>query len=186
MPLSVRLFWWRGIPIHGHITLVVGLGLASRLAFRPLAWVALLLIVFIHELGHAFLLRRYGIPVLSITLHGFGGECESPDLHMSVWQRSVVAWGGVGAQAALFCVTSALAELGLFAKSAVAAQFLVDLSAFNVATVVVNLLPFGGLDGRLAWRLPWFAFRRAQHAWLRSRIVRIRSREERARREDLH
>ena len=94
---SVLIAYVRGIPVYAHLTLPIGMLLVSGFAFRPWSWLGLIAIVVVHELGHAFLLRRYGLPVLSIVLHGFGGECRTVD-YITPWQRSVVAWGGGSAK----------------------------------------------------------------------------------------
>ena len=52
---SVWLCSLRGVPIYFHATLPLGIALASQFSFRPLAWLALIVTVMVHEAGHAVL-----------------------------------------------------------------------------------------------------------------------------------
>jgi Zn-dependent protease len=144
----------------------------SQLSFRPLAWLGLVIIIVVHEAGHAFLLRRYRLPVLWIVLHGFGGECETVEW-LTPWQRAVVAWGGVLAQAGLFAALIFVASFGLWPPAFVASDLYTALGPVNVLVACFNLLPFGKLDGREAWRIVWFGYLRGKHSWLRWRLSKL-------------
>lgn len=168
----IHLFSVRGIPIYVHATLPLGLALVSQLSFRPFAWLGLVIIILVHEAGHAVLLQRYRLPVLHIVLHGFGGECETVEW-MTPWQRVVVAWGGVLAQGILFAAMTVISSLGLWPRAFVASELYSTLTAMNLLVACFNLLPLGRLDGREAWRIVWFGYLRAKHAWLRWRLSRI-------------
>lgn len=182
---SLRLCSVRGVSVHLHLTLPIGLALASGFKFRPLIWIVFLVLVLVHEAGHAALLRWYRLPVLHVVLHGFGGECETVDW-LTPWQSAVVAWGGVLAQALLFAVTSLIVSLGLWPSGALAFDLYVTLTSTNLLVAVFNLLPFRPLDGREAWRLPWLVVLRARHAWLAWRVARVRAATARAKRDRLH
>ena len=182
---SLRLCSVSGVPVYLHLTLPIGLALASWFKFRPVIWLVFLIIVLVHEAGHAVLLRRYRLPVLHVVLHGFGGECETTDW-MTPWQSAVVAWGGVLAQGVLFALTSLCVSLGLWPSGALAFDLYVTLTSTNLLVAVFNLLPLGPLDGREAWRLPWLVVLRAKHAWLAWRIARVRAATARAKRDRLH
>jgi stage IV sporulation protein FB len=171
--------------VYLHATLPLGLALVSQFAFRPSAWVALVIIILVHEAGHAVLLRRHGLPVLHVVVHGFGGECETVDW-ITPWQRAVVAWGGVLAQALLFVFVTLSLNLGLWPPGSITGDFYSNLTASNLLLACFNLLPLGSLDGREAWRLPWFAFLRAKHSWLAWRLHRVRAAASRADSERLH
>ena len=105
------LFAPAGVPIYAHITLPLGLALASGFSFRPQFCAGLLAVILVHEAGHALLLHRYRLPVLGIVLHGFGGECQTVGW-LSPWQQAVVAWGGVLAQCLLLLLVTSGASLG--------------------------------------------------------------------------
>jgi Zn-dependent protease len=170
---SLLVCYVRGIPIYAHLTLPIGMAFVSQFAFRPLAWLGLLLIVLAHELGHAFLLRRYALPVLRIVLYGFGGECVTEDF-ITPWQRAVVAWGGVLAQAALFALVNAGASLHVWPRAFTASDTYFALTASNVVIAAFNLLPLRGLDGSQAWRLFWLVYLRGKRAWIMRRLSRLK------------
>ena len=84
MKSSLRLGTVRGIGIFTHWTFLVMLvGLFVFYIYQgltvvaALAGVALITTVFgcvvLHELGHAFMARHYGIPTLDITMYPIGG-----------------------------------------------------------------------------------------------------------------
>src|ERR1041385_1921625 len=90
---------YRGAPIGLHLSIALGLLFYSFGRWEPGAWVGFTLVVLLHELGHAMLVSRYGLRVVAIDLHGFGGECSYSG-EVTPWRRSVIAWGGVLAPAA--------------------------------------------------------------------------------------
>jgi hypothetical protein len=127
---------------------------------------------------------RRRLPVLNVVVHGFGGECETVDW-ITPWQRAVVAWGGVLAQALLFVLVTVTLNLGLWPPGSVTSDLYSTLTATNLLVACFNLLPLGPLDGREAWRLPWLALLRARHSWLAWRLHRVRVEASRADRERL-
>lgn len=149
------MFHWNGIPIRGHWSLAIGvLYFASGRVAGALAY---LLIVFIHEVGHAVLARRFGLRVHEIVIHGMGGWCRH-DATDSQWQRSVVAWGGVLAQLGLALAAILLTprDIGGFTFGRGGGQgsvFLATLVSYNLFIAAFNLLPFGHLDGVEAWKI---------------------------------
>lgn len=181
---SVRLTSVGGVPVRLHVSFLVGLIVASQFELRPFAWLALIIIVVVHEAGHAALLRVFSLPVIQVVLHGFGGECETVGW-MTPWQRAVVAWGGVLAQGLLFWGVTLSASLGVWPGST-SDDLYSTLTATNLLIGCFNLLPFGTLDGREAWRLPWLGFLRARLAWLSWRLARLRAAATREERERLH
>jgi len=180
-----HLFSLRGVPIYLHATLPLGLALVSQFSFRPLTWLALVVIVLIHEMGHAVLLAGYKLPVLHIVVHGFGGEVQTVD-SINPWQRAVVAWGGVLAQVLLFVAVTLSLGLGVWPSGAITTDLYSTLTATNLLIAAFNLLPLGNLDGRQAWRVPWLTFLRGRHAWLAWRLERVRASAARASRDRLH
>jgi Zn-dependent protease len=171
---SLLVCYVRGIPIYAHVTLPIGMAIISQFRFRPSSWLGLLVVVLVHELGHAFLLRRYQLPVLRIVVHGFGGECQSEDW-ITPWQRAVVAWGGVLAQLGLFAFINAGASLRLWPRAFTESDIYFVLTASNVLIAVFNLLPLRGLDGSEAWRLFRLGYLRGKRAWLMRRLHRLKS-----------
>jgi hypothetical protein len=64
---------WRTAPERVHWTLPVGALVFGQGRFVPGFWLGFLLLVLIHELGHAVLVRRYRHRVVSIDIHALGG-----------------------------------------------------------------------------------------------------------------
>jgi stage IV sporulation protein FB len=170
---------WKGTPIRFHWSIPLGMLLFGRFAFVPGLWAGYLLIVLLHEMGHAWLSRRMGLRAISIEVHGLGGQCRYGGASVSPWQRSVVAWGGVLAQAMLLVIALAVAMLAPLPPIAFVDQLLGALISTNVMIMVLNLLPFPPLDGAEAWRI--IPLYRAQRARARARKahreveVRVRS-----------
>ena len=81
---------YRGAPLRWHWTLPVGVAVWSRFELAPLAWLAVLALILVHEAGHAALVRHYQLRVVGVDLHGLGGETHwigRPSLR----QRVVIA-----------------------------------------------------------------------------------------------
>jgi Zn-dependent protease len=142
----------RGVPLRVHWTLPLGALLFSGGRVAPGLWLGLLLIVALHEAGHALLVHRAGLVYLGVDLSGFGGRCRWVGQPTAI-QRAWIAWGGVLAQLVLLATT--LASIALF--GAPGSPFLADLTyalvTTNLILVALNLVPLKPLDGAEAWPL---------------------------------
>ena len=152
--------------------LILGLFLLdSRLGVAGLvAWVgAAFASVLIHELGHAFAVRRAGGVVQGITLHALGGATSWSDPSNRIgWGRRIgIAASGAGLGFLVAGFLFGLVKLGVLGGSANSLiqtpfrVFLGDaarlelwgvffLGAFIWVTIawgLINWLPIGGLDG---------------------------------------
>ena len=101
-----------------HWTLPVGALVFGQGRFVPGFWLGFFLLVFMHELGHAVLVRRYGHHVVSIDIHALGGMCRWSGEPTAI-DRSRIAWGGVLAQAVAFAVATAAIGAGRSARRGV-------------------------------------------------------------------
>ena len=72
---AITLFRFRGVPIRAHWSLPLVALMIGGLRFAPGAWLAWLLVVTPHEMGHAFWALRFRMDVREILLHGLGGHC---------------------------------------------------------------------------------------------------------------
>lgn len=146
---------WRGTAVRLHVLApVVWLLYVSN--FPGAQWVGALLglvtLVFIHELGHAVLVRRYRGSVVALDFLPFGGECAWQG-SVTLLGTSVIAWGGVLAQAVLLAATEgALLVLG-HPEAPLLDGFVHMLTVSNVYMIVLNLLPIPPLDGSRAWAI---------------------------------
>jgi Zn-dependent protease len=140
---------WRA-PVRIHWTTPIVAFLLTGLSFVPGAWLGFLIIVLVHELGHALVVRSVRAHVLAINVHGFGGTCEWYG-DVTAKQRAMIAWGGVIAQMVLYAAARVAAIIvpswGIFG------QLMYTLTATNFILIVVNLLPIRPLDGAEAWKL---------------------------------
>jgi stage IV sporulation protein FB len=150
---------WR-IPLRLHFSLVFGLLYVSGLRFDPGAWLGYFVLVLVHELGHALLVRAYRLRVFSIEMHALGGACRHEPARTRI-AESVIAWGGVLGQLCLFALAMVVLRLWPPSEPWLASFWAVMVGA-NLTIIAINLLPIAPLDGARAWQLPklWLARRR--------------------------
>jgi Zn-dependent protease len=138
-------------PIRVHWTTPIGVFLLTHLSFNPFDWLAVCLLLLVHELGHAFLARRHRLAIVSIDMTAIGGACRiagDPTLR----EAATVAWGGVIGQGLLLALALVVRGILHFITGMFDGFFDVLITT-NILLAVVNLLPIRGLDGALAWRL---------------------------------
>jgi len=149
----VQVGSFRGAPIRLHWTVPILCVLVGGMRLAPGAWLAALLVVLGHELGHAALAKRYKQDVLEVMVHALGGHCMYAG-QQTPWQRSVIASGGVLAQLGMYVVSLAWLTLSPPSQS----QFLMDalwvFTQINVSIALFNLVPIAPLDGAEIWKLP--------------------------------
>lgn len=150
-------------PIRLHWTLPLGMLAFTRFSFVPGAWTAFVGLVLLHELGHAFLVRRARMQVMSVDVHGFGGMCRWYGVPTPTW-RAIIAWGGVLAQALVLLVALPIYLFVPLPPIAFVVQLVDALVWTNLILIVLNLLPIPPLDGAQAWPLLgiWLRRRRAR------------------------
>jgi stage IV sporulation protein FB len=141
-----------GAPIRWHWTLPLGALVMSRFTFAPAYWLGFVLLILIHELGHALFVLRYRLTLLEIVVHGVGGYC-SHEPARSRWQESAIAWGGVLAQATAFLIARLLLLLLGPPSSSHTAELAHVFTETNLFLIAINLIPIEPLDGRKAWPL---------------------------------
>ncbi|GMV14292.1 MAG: hypothetical protein AMXMBFR56_25160 [Polyangiaceae bacterium] len=149
---SLTIARLRGIPIRLHWTVPLGALVFSGFRFAPGFWTGFLLLVLIHELGHAALVRAFRLRVEGIDITGFGGLCHWSG-RATAAERGAIAWGGVLAQALLLGGTfAALALLGR-PRTPFVAELVSVFTTTNLWLIGLNLLPVPPLDGYEAWKL---------------------------------
>ncbi len=149
----LTVFRLRGAAVRFHWTTPLCAVLAGRFEFVPALWLGYLLLVLVHELGHAFVVWRRGLEVESIDVHGVGGLCRwSGDA--GAYTRALIAWGGVWAQAAgLVLAFGASLIWGPPAPGGFWAQLFYVFTTVNLWLMALNLIPVPPLDGVEAWKL---------------------------------
>lgn len=169
---AITLFRYGGVPIRAHWSLPLVALLVGGARFAPGAWIGWLLVVTLHEMGHAFWALHYQMDVREILLHGLGGHCAYAGTP-TPRQRSVVAWGGVMAQAIVFAVALPLSHV-VPTHSAFAVDLYGVLIGANLWVALLNLVPIPPLDGAEAWKLVPMLFRRAPSV-RRQEVARARA-----------
>ena len=67
---------FRGVPVRLHWSTALGALIFSGGRFVPAFWVAFVVLVLIHEFGHAIVVQRLGHRALAVDVTGFGGLCH--------------------------------------------------------------------------------------------------------------
>ena len=150
------------MPLRLHLLLPLGFVFFGGLRWAPGAWVAFLLVIGVHELGHAWMARAVGAQPTAIDVHPLGGACRYTGA-ASPFSRALVAWGGPLAQ--LLLLVAALVAFA--ATGPVVEPFSLDLRhglvAANAWLLLLNLLPIPPFDGAEAFKLlPLMAAARAR------------------------
>ncbi|MCB9594225.1 MAG: hypothetical protein H6719_15945 [Sandaracinaceae bacterium] len=157
----LTLFKIKGVPIRAHWSVPLVCLAFSRFRFEPGLWVGILVVILLHELGHAFLVWRMGLVNLGIDLTGFGGLCRWTG-HPTEIQRAGIAWGGVLAQLALFVVATVVLLVVGEPTHPWLRQLVEAFTTANLFIAAFNLVPIRPFDGGEAWPLFRHLWRRRQ------------------------
>jgi stage IV sporulation protein FB len=154
----------RGVSLRAHVLTILGALFFTGFRFEPGAWAAFFALILLHEAGHALVVSRCGLQVDGIDLHAFGGVCRWSGASTS-WQRALIAWGGVLAQAVLLLATLLFVLIAGPPHSFLVAQIVYVFTSTNLWLIVLNLAPIAPLDGAEAWKIVgelrerWAAYR---------------------------
>src|SRR6266550_1050957 len=159
MGWSLPIFRIAGIQLRIHVTFLLLIGwlafgyyaeggspaAASRVLFILLLFVCVVL----HEFGHAFAAKAFGINTPDITLLPIGGVARLERMPEEPKQELIIAVAGplvnVVIAACLFLVIGSRAVLS--PDTAGGGNMLAQLLTINVALVLFNLLPAFPMDG---------------------------------------
>ena len=141
-----------GVPIRIHWTAIVGALFFSGFRIAPGAWLGFLVVILVHELGHALVVKATKQRVLGVEVHGYGGHCEWSG-NPTPLGRASIAWGGVWAQMGLFVLALPLAVMFSGGGSSHLDDLLRALTVNNLFLAGINLIPVPPLDGAEAWKL---------------------------------
>jgi Zn-dependent protease len=128
--------------------------IGSGMAGNRQDWFLLLLVfifaaflsILIHELGHALMIRKYGLPT-AITLQAFGGFATYPSGHLDRKQSFLVTAAGPTVQFAFGVLLIILGRFLNIPEGSLFLPFLVNLIWVSIVWSVLNCLPVYPLDG---------------------------------------
>jgi Zn-dependent protease len=189
MRSSVKIGSVSGIEVRIHLTFLLFLAWIwfsyYQIAGVPgatqgvLFILALFICVLLHEFGHAFAARAFGIQTPDITLLPIGGVARLSRIPEKPWQELVVAVAGplvnvVIAATLIFVVhqTAPFDELGSIENPRI--ELLAKLASVNIMLVLFNLIPAFPMDGGrvlralLAMAMPYY-----RATWIAARIGQI-------------
>jgi stage IV sporulation protein FB len=150
---------WGGAPVRAHWTVPIGAAVFGHMRWVPGFWLGFFLLILIHELGHAVVVKQQRCRVVSIDVHGLGGLCQWSGSATPIG-RARIAWGGVQAQFVAYLLTAVALQLFGPPPSAFAAQLVSAFTGTNLFLILLNLIPVPPLDGAEAWKLPGLLWRR--------------------------
>lgn len=151
---SVKIGQWRNVPIRLHASVPIGFFVFSGFRVLPVWWTCLLVLILLHELGHAVVVRLAGGRATEVMLTGFGGHCAWRG-EVSPLGRAAIACGGVAAQLILLIIALLLRAFDLIPGGEVAGTVFAAATMSNAWIIGFNLLPISPLDGAEAWLFPY-------------------------------
>lgn len=143
IPVTVQPWFWLTMAFIGG-----GLQASNSLGIMLVGVFALagFLSIMIHELGHALMIRRYGLPT-SITLVAFGGFASYPAGRLDRRQSFLVTAAGPGVQFAFGILLILVARFINIPEGSLFGPFLSDLILVSIIWSILNCLPIYPLDG---------------------------------------
>jgi Zn-dependent protease len=141
------------IPVHIHVSFLVVsamLGASGRVTLAGLVqWVVVVLAgVLLHELGHAFTGRAFGL-LPEIDLQGMGGltSWRGGRRNVGMWRSVAISLAGPFTGIAIGVATRLYARMHSEGLDPRFASFVSDVVWVNLGWGVLNLLPILPLDG---------------------------------------
>ena len=149
---SLLLGRWNGASIKIHWSVLLCAFFFGRFQFLPIYWSCFFIVVFIHEAGHVLMIRRFGLWVDEIVIHGIGGYCRWGGNAGEI-PRALISWGGVLAQLVLLIASFSIFHIISPSHSEITRQIFRAFVISNIWMICFNLLPIEPLDGVKAWKL---------------------------------
>lgn len=159
MNWSIKLFTLGGTAVRMHLTFLLLLAWIAAIewqrgtpqdAARGVLFIVVLFgCVVLHEFGHIWAARRYGIRTPDVTLLPIGGVASMERMPEKPTQEIAVSLAGPAVNAVIaFVIILALRfDTSLLSVSAIQASFLAQIAAANLVLLVFNLIPAFPMDG---------------------------------------
>ena len=146
-----------GAKVYVHWSAFLIMGIISALCFRHpitglISVVSYFLLIYLHEIGHAYFAKRLGCKPLYINIFFQHGHCYyvEPDFKK---HDCIIAWGGVVAQLVVAIPLIILAITTDITDVPGMAPLVTILGYLSVFIAAINLIPKEPLDGAMAWSL---------------------------------
>lgn len=151
---SFRMFTLMNVPVYFHLTSIVLLAMFFQLGV--VIGFCVLISLLLHEFGHVYVARRFGIPTTKVVVMIFGMVAFMSIEPLSLPKRAVVAIAGPLVNVLIGCVLF-VAMLAI-PMSANAISTIGLLIGTNFLFATFNMLPIQPLDGShvLRWMLHRF------------------------------
>lgn len=146
--IKIRIHWtFLILPVWIYFSSILA-GSGTVAALSALIFVlAIFGCVLLHELGHAFAARQFGIPTRDITLLPIGGVAALERMPRDPKQELWIAVAGPLVNVVIAAVLATALIGGWISMSGSVGGFLWRLTIANVALVVFNMLPAFPMDG---------------------------------------
>lgn len=161
MGWSIKLFTLGGTAVRMHLTFLLLLAWIAAVQWTrgtlqdAISGVLFIIVLFgcvvLHEFGHIWAARRYGIRTPDVTLLPIGGVASMERMPEKPSQEIAVALAGPAVNAVIALVL--IAVLGLrfdpvqVSLAALQSTFLAQVAIANVVLLVFNLIPAFPMDG---------------------------------------
>ena len=161
MGWSIKLFTLGGTAVRMHLTFLLLLAWIAAVQWMhgtpqdAISGVLFIIVLFacvaLHEFGHIWAARRYGIRTSDVTLLPIGGVANMECMPETPSQEIAVALAGPAVNAVIALVL--IAALGLrfdpeqVSLAALQSTFLAQVAIANVVLLVFNLIPAFPMDG---------------------------------------
>lgn len=179
---SIRLFRFAGIQVYLHwwwfivavYEISARVGKYDSILWNIAEYLALFVIVTMHEFGHALACRQVGGEAHQIVLWPLGGVAfvsPPPRPGATLWSIAAGPLVNVGLAPIFAAFLYAASHAGIRASSPDLWHFIFALNVINGSLLVFNLLPIYPLDGGQILRsLLWFGYGRARSLQISSII----------------
>jgi ATP-dependent Clp protease adapter protein ClpS len=160
---NLKIIIIKGIPVYVHWSLLLAgllISINAKFAIPETIYLCIgyTLLIILHELGHAYVARYFGLKVLSIEISGAGGLCltETPPTFIAA-----IAFSSAGILAQAFLLLGTVLYLITIenAPSVFSTCLVISFIIANGVIIVLNLIPWKrhidnfGTDGYLLWKL---------------------------------
>jgi len=135
-------FWVTMVFLGGGMTAATQQDIINVLLFVFAGFIS----IFVHELGHALTVRKYGLPV-AITLVAFGGVASFPAGKLDRKQSFMVTAAGPGVQLVLGFLAVAVIRYMPMPEYSLLRILLLDLVWISIVWAVFNCMPIFPMDG---------------------------------------